>query len=101
MNTLKIGFPLKHNSDIIPKDIGEAEDLYIVEIMDGSPRYEQRLHISRIAESNIDVFIVYDISEEMKSHLKNKGVLVLKTDVRNFKDALMGYATGMRRFKPL
>jgi len=101
MNGIKIGFPLEENKEIIPEDIHNARYLYIVKIQDGSPDEENWFSFNEIKNCGIDVFIVCSISDDIKKYLKNKGILILQTEARNYKEALLGYATGMKRFKPL
>jgi len=98
---IRIGFPLEKNKEVIPEYTDNAEYLYIVEIQEGNSKEEKWYSWNKIASCNMDVFIVFNISDGIKKTLKNRGILILQTEVRNYKDALLGYATGMRRFKPL
>jgi len=101
MSGIKICFPLEGNKEVIPDNLDNAKYLYVVEIRDGNPRKEEWCPFNKIASCKMDVFIVWAISADVKKQLKDKGVLILQTEVRNYKEALLGYVTGLRRFKPL
>ena len=101
MSGIRIGFPLEENKEVIPDNPSNTRYLYIVEIQDGNLMREKWLPFSEIGHYNVDVLIVWALPDDIKEQLKNKGILVLKSEVKNYKEALLGYITGLRRFKPL
>ncbi len=101
MNGIRIGFPLEENKEVIPDNLNNTKYLYIAEIQDGNLVKEKWLTFNEIGHYDVDVLIVWALPEDIKKQLRNKGILVLKTEVKNYKEALLGYVTGLRRFKPL
>ncbi len=101
MNGIRIGFPLEENKEVIPDNLNNTKYLYIAEIQDGNLVKEKWFPFNEIRHYDVDVLIVWTLPEDIKERLKNEGVLVLKTEVKNYKEALLGYVTGLRRFKPL